>query len=76
MTAPMPCPGKCIYCPTFAATPQSYTPESPAVLRGIDSKFDAAQQVKARIRALKNMGHSVNKIELIIMGGTFLSASA
>lgn len=74
MTQPMPCPGRCVYCPTFGATPQSYTPESPAVLRGIQCGFDAARQVQVRIRGLGDMGHPVDKIELIIMGGTFLSA--
>jgi elongator complex protein 3 len=73
MTMPMPCPGRCVYCPTYLATPQSYTPESPAVLRGRECQFDAAQQVKMRIKGLANMGHPIDKIELIIMGGTFLS---
>ena len=73
MTRPMPCPGRCVYCPTFAAMPQSYTPESPAVLRGIECQFDAAQQVKVRLNGLADMGHPIDKIELIIMGGTFLA---
>ncbi len=73
MTMPMPCPGRCIYCPTFSATPQSYTPESPAVLRGIECRFDAAKQVRVRLDGLADMGHPIDKIELIIMGGTFLA---
>ena len=73
MTMPAPCPGRCVYCPTFAAMPQSYTPESPAVLRGIECQFEAAQQVKVRLRSLADMGHPIDKIELIIMGGTFLA---
>jgi elongator complex protein 3 len=73
MTMPMPCPGRCVYCPTFSAMPQSYTPESPAVLRGIECNFDAAKQVKVRLDSLADMGHPIDKIELIIMGGTFLS---
>ena len=71
MTMPAPCPGRCVYCPTFAAMPQSYTPESPAVLRGIECQFDAVKQVKVRLRSLADMGHPIDKIELIIMGGTF-----
>jgi elongator complex protein 3 len=71
MTRPAPCPGRCVYCPTFAAMPQSYTPESPAVLRGIECQFDAVKQVKVRLRSLADMGHPIDKIELIIMGGTF-----
>jgi len=73
MTQPAECPGQCIYCPTYSATPQSYTPESPAVLRGIQCDFDAAEQVRMRLRVLANMGHPTDKIELIIMGGTFLA---
>ena len=75
MTEPMDCPGKCIYCPTYSLTPQSYTPESPAVLRGIQCDFHAGEQVRLRLKALTNMGHPTDKIELIIMGGTFLSLS-
>jgi elongator complex protein 3 len=71
MTQPMGCPGKCIYCPTFSATPQSYTPESPAVIRARAYEYDAGQQVASRLRTLSEMGHLTEKIELIIMGGTF-----
>jgi len=73
MTAPMPCPGRCVYCPTYSGTPQSYTPESPAVLRGKECQYDAVKQVKIRIAGLADMGHPIDKIELIIMGGTFLA---
>lgn len=73
MTKPIGCPGECIYCPTYKDTPQSYTPESPAVLRGINCSYDSVKQVELRIRILKDMGHPVNKVEMIIMGGTFLS---
>lgn len=71
MTRPMGCPGSCVYCPTFAFTPQSYTPESPAVLRARSCDYDAFQQVKLRLKILEDMGHPTDKIELIIMGGTF-----
>jgi len=73
MTLPMKCPGECIYCPTYQAIPQSYTPESPAVLRGIQCDFDAQEQVRVRLKALTEMGHPTDKIELIVMGGTFLA---
>jgi elongator complex protein 3 len=74
MTQPMGCPGRCVYCPTFTATPQSYTPESPAVLRARSCEYDAAKQVESRLRTLTEMGHPIDKIELIVMGGTFLAA--
>ena len=63
--------GACVYCPTLNA-PQSYTPQSPAVLRAASLKYDAKKQVKSRLEAFKAMGHPTDKIELIIMGGTFL----
>ncbi|MFA5060793.1 MAG: tRNA uridine(34) 5-carboxymethylaminomethyl modification radical SAM/GNAT enzyme Elp3 [Candidatus Pacearchaeota archaeon] len=73
MLPPRKCPhGACLYCPTLNA-PQSYTPESPAVLRAKSCDYDPYNQVRARIKMLKEMGHSVGKIELIIMGGTFLA---
>jgi elongator complex protein 3 len=53
--------------------PQSYTPESPAVLRGIECRFDAVKQIRVRLDSMADMGHPTDKIELIIMGGTFLS---
>lgn len=73
MLPPRKCPhGTCLYCPTLNA-PQSYTPESPAVLRAKSCDYDAYRQVRTRLNALKKMNHPVGKIELIIMGGTFLS---
>ncbi len=73
MTLPMKCPGECIYCPTYQATPQSYTPESPAVLRGKECDFDGQRQVRIRLKGLSEMGHPTDKVELIVMGGTFLA---
>ena len=75
MTQPMKCPGKCIYCPTYLSTPQSYTPESPAVLRARKCGYDAGRQVKRRLKILSDMGHPTDKVELIVMGGTFLAQS-
>ncbi|MBI3040893.1 MAG: radical SAM protein, partial [Chloroflexi bacterium] len=73
MTLPLKCPGQCIYCPTYPATPQSYTPESPAVLRARHCGYDARKQVGLRLKILSEMGHSTDKVELIVMGGTFLA---
>ncbi len=74
MAKPMGCPGKCVYCPTYAAAPQSYTPESPAVIRARACDFDARKQTEFRLRILADMGHPTDKVELIVMGGTFLAA--
>jgi len=73
MTMPMSCPGQCLYCPTYPDAPQSYTPESPAVLRAKRCDYDAGQQVALRLRIFAEMGHPTGKIELIVMGGTFLA---
>ncbi len=73
MTKPLSCPGKCLYCPTYADAPQSYTPESPAVLRAKTCDYDAVKQVELRLRIFREMGHPTDKIEMIIMGGTFLA---
>jgi elongator complex protein 3 len=73
MTRPADCPGHCVYCPTYPGAPQSYTPESPAVIRAIKCDYDVRQQVEMRLRVFEEMGHPTDKIELIIMGGTFLA---
>jgi len=70
---PGKCPhGTCLYCPSLNV-PQSYTPESPAILRARKLNYDAFKQIRARLFAFNAMKHPTDKIELIIMGGTFLS---
>lgn len=73
MAKPFPCPGRCVYCPSSPEAPKSYTSESPAVLRARSCDFDARRQVEVRLKTLADMGHPGDKVELIIMGGTFLS---
>jgi len=73
MAKPFPCPGRCVYCPSSPEAPKSYTVESPAVLRARSCGFDAKKQVKVRLKTLAEMGHTQDKVELIVMGGTFLS---
>jgi len=74
MARPMPCPGSCVFCPSFDNSPKSYTPQSPAVLRAISCEYDPVRQVEIRLNIFSKMGHPVDKIELIIMGGTFLAS--
>lgn len=64
--------GTCIYCPGGEKVPQSYTDKSPAVMRALQLNFDVRKQVEARLNSLIKMGHPTEKIELIIIGGTFL----
>jgi elongator complex protein 3 len=75
MTQPHPCPQPepCAYCPGGPkfGVPQSYTGFEPATMRGLQNRFDPYLQVKSRIEQLQHIGHNVDKIELIIMGGTF-----
>jgi elongator complex protein 3 len=75
MTKPYPCPqaDPCAYCPggPSIGVPQSYTGFEPAAMRGLQNRFDPYMQVKKRIEQLTAIGHKVDKIELIIMGGTF-----
>lgn len=71
MTKPYKCPGKCTYCPTFKNIPKSYTGYEPASMRGKINNYDPYKQIKSRIKQLENTGHPTNKIELIVMGGTF-----
>ncbi len=63
--------GTCLYCPSLNV-PQSYTPKSPVVMRAAEVNYNAYEQIKARIKAFQAMHHPTDKIELIIMGGTFL----
>jgi len=78
MTSPAPCPhGKCVYCPGGVGiwTPQSYTGREPAALRASQNFYDPYLQVRARLKALEEIGHSTGKIDLIIMGGTVTARS-
>lgn len=74
MTSPAPCPhGTCIFCPggVKSETPQSYTGKEPAALRAGTHAFDPFEQARSRVGQLSAIGHHVDKIDLIIMGGTF-----
>jgi len=77
MTKPIKCPhGKCIYCPggpgsVFGDMPQSYTGKEPATRRAIRNNYDPYLQVSNRLEQYMAMNKTPDKIELIIMGGTF-----
>ena len=74
MTSPAACPhGTCIPCPGGPDhnSPQSYTGSEPAAMRAEMHGFDPYLQVQARLHQLQAIGHDVDKIDLIIMGGTF-----
>jgi elongator complex protein 3 len=74
MTSPAPCPhGRCTFCPggVEAGSPQAYTGFEPAAMRGARARFDAHDQVGGRIAQLAALGHRTDKVDLIVMGGTF-----
>jgi elongator complex protein 3 len=74
MCHPHKCPhGRCLYCPESDIAPPSYTGEEPAALRARMYDFDPYKQTYNRLKQLNNIGHPLDKIELIIMGGTFPS---
>lgn len=79
MTYPFPCPhGKCAYCPGgpdsfFGKTPQSYTGKEPAARRAARANYNPYLQVMNRLEQYIVLGHEPEKVELIIMGGTFPS---
>ncbi len=71
LTKPAGCPGECVFCPTERGMPKSYLSNEPAVMRAIRAKFDPFRQIRDRLKALESCGHATEKIELIVMGGTF-----
>lgn len=73
LTKPYPCPGKCIFCPTDVRMPKSYLHDEPGAMRAERHAFDPYEQTAARIEALERIGHPVDKIELLILGGTWSS---
>ena len=73
LTKAYPCPGKCIFCPTDVRMPKSYLPGEPGAMRGLEHGFDPYLQVRSRIDQLESVGHPTDKIELLILGGTWSS---
>ena len=73
LTKPYPCPGKCIFCPTDVRMPKSYLPDEPGAMRGLEHQFDPYAQVRSRIEQLRSVGHPTDKVELLILGGTWSS---
>ncbi len=71
LTKPYPCPGNCIYCPSEKNMPKSYLSNEPAVMRAVLTYFDPQKQIQARLDSLHLTGHPTDKIELIVMGGSF-----
>lgn len=71
LAKPYKCPGRCVFCPTEENVPKSYLSNEPAVMRAILNDYDPYKQVVSRMQTLHENGHSTDKIELIVMGGTW-----
>lgn len=71
LTKPFPCPGKCIFCPNDVRMPKSYLADEPGAQRAERNSFDPYLQTYNRLLAFQAIGHAVDKIELIILGGTW-----
>lgn len=71
LTAPAGCPGRCIFCPDAEGMPKSYLPDEPGARRAAQCNFDPYLQVRTRLATFKAMGHTADKVELLILGGTW-----
>ena len=84
MSKPHRCPhiamtgNVCVYCPggpdsDFEYSTQAYTGYEPTSMRAIRARYDPFSQARGRVAQLKALGHAVDKVEYIVMGGTFMS---
>ena len=71
MTKPYVCPGLCTFCPLELGMPKSYLSDEPAAARAKTMNFDPRLQIESRLTQLTETGHDTDKIELIVIGGTF-----
>jgi len=71
MTKPYVCPGLCTFCPLELGMPKSYLSDEPAAARAKQMNFDPRLQIESRLTQLTETGHNTDKIELIVIGGTF-----
>lgn len=73
LTKPWPCPGKCVYCPLEKDMPKSYLKNEPAAQRAYLNNFDPYNQVRTRLKMLYDNGHPIDKVEMIVKGGSWNS---
>ncbi len=71
ITKPEICSSNCLYCPSDVRMPKSYLFDEPACQRAENHFFDPYLQVAIRLTMLENMGHVTDKVELIVLGGTW-----
>jgi len=68
----------CVYCPggpdsDFEYSTQAYTGYEPTSMRAIRARYHPYEQARSRLDQLEILGHSVDKVEYIVMGGTFMA---
>lgn len=73
MMAPYPCPGRCTFCLQEDGYPKSYMSDEPSAMRAKALDFDPAAQLTSRIQQLQLNGHAPEKLQIIVLGGTFSS---
>lgn len=71
LTKPFACPGKCIFCPNDIRMPKSYIATEPGAQRALSNRFDPYKQTYNRLKALHLIGHPTDKVELLVLGGTW-----
>jgi elongator complex protein 3 len=71
LTKPFPCPGECIFCPNDVRMPKSYLSDEPGAQRAEQNSFDPYLQTYTRLVSYHNTGHPTDKIEIIVLGGTW-----
>lgn len=71
LTKPFPCPGECVFCPSDLRMPKSYLAGEPGAQRAAQNGFDPYLQTYSRLQTYHNLGHPTDKIELIVLGGTW-----
>lgn len=71
LTKPYPCPGECIFCPNDVRMPKSYLSDEPGAQRAEQNSFDPYLQTYTRLQSYHNTGHPTDKIEIIVLGGTW-----
>ncbi|MBK8012733.1 MAG: tRNA uridine(34) 5-carboxymethylaminomethyl modification radical SAM/GNAT enzyme Elp3 [Deltaproteobacteria bacterium] len=71
LTKPFPCPGECVFCPSDVRMPKSYLSQEPGAQRAAQHRFDPYAQTWGRLAAFHANGHPIDKIELIVLGGTW-----
>ncbi len=71
LTKPFWCPGECIFCPNDFTMPKSYINTEPGAMRALLNNFDPVKQVYNRLLSLHLTGHDTDKIEMIVLGGTW-----